>query len=105
MVAFRMAIGVQGLNVACLLVGLLYLKYNSYNLVFVFPPIFNLRLYHKGKQLQKQKKAQSPMELDNLKRADKIFSVSAEQGQRAVCVLLHAHQNVLSFHTESVLLC
>ena len=104
MVAFHMAFGVQGLNVACLLVGLLYFKYNSYNLFFLFPPIFNLRLYHKGKQLQKQKKAQSPMELDNLKRADKIFSVSVEQGQRAVCGLLYAHQNVLSFHTESVLL-
>lgn len=42
---------------------------------------------------------------DNLKRADKIFSVSAEQGQRAVCGLLYANQSTcLSFWPESGLL-
>ena len=86
MVVFCMATGAQGLSIAYLLVGLLHFKYNSCNFFFflVSLSLFNLRLYHKGKQLQKQKKAWHPVELANLKRADKIFSVSAEQGQRAL---------------------
>lgn len=39
--------------------------------------------------------------VDNLKRAGKIFSLAAEQGQRAVCGLLYASQSArLSFRTR-----
>lgn len=89
MVEFCMAIGVQGLSVACLLVGPLCFKYNSCNSFFILPPIFNLRLYHKGNQLRKWKSARRLREWIIWKGLIRSFQSqqSKARGQFVVCFM------------------